>query len=240
MAILAPSNPELAFKLYLEISVATDLLAHSTKQHHSNASAEFSSIAYDFMTQAFLVYEDEISESNAQVRAITTIVGSLLACKTFEGTDYEALITKTAQYAAKLLKKPDQCRMVCLCSRLFYVVGDGKDDATVYRNPQRVLECLQRGLKIADACSMTSSANVQLFVEILDYYVYYYDIENPVITDKFLSGLIALINEHFDSTGTSGSSAVSEARAHYQHILDRIRRKKTEEGTKERYELIVC
>ena len=128
VAMLAPNNPELAFKLYLEIAVSTDLLAHTTQQlNFPTASGEFCSIAYDFMTQAFMVYEDEISESSAQIRAITTIVGSLLLCKTFERTDYEALITKTAQYAAKLLKKPDQCRMVCLCSRLFYVVGSGKD-----------------------------------------------------------------------------------------------------------------
>lgn len=115
-------------------------------------------------------------------------------------------------------------------------------DTNTYRNPQRVLECLQRGLKIADACSMSSSSNVQLFVEILDYYVYYYEIENPVITDKFVSGLIALINEHFDSIGGagSGSGATAEARAYYGQILDQIKRKKMKEETKERFGLIVC
>jgi vacuolar protein sorting-associated protein 35 len=97
------------------------LLAHYTREHFRSASSEFTSIAYDFLTQAFLVYEDKISESSAQIYAITSIVGSLLSCRTFEKSDYEALITKTAQYAAKLLKKPDQCRMVCLCSRLFFV-----------------------------------------------------------------------------------------------------------------------
>ncbi|KAL7444351.1 hypothetical protein ACHAXH_009951 [Discostella pseudostelligera] len=239
VAVLAPSNAELAFKLYLEIAVATDLLAYSTKQHYRSASVEFTSIAYDFLTQAFLVYEDQISESAAQIRSITSIVGSLLCCKTFEKTDYEALITKTAQYAAKLLKKQDQCRMVCLCSRLFYL--GGKDDINTYRNPQRVLECLQRGLKIADACTMSSSSNVLLFVEILDYYVYYYEIENPVITDKFVSGLIALINEHFDSIGMSGSSTMLETRAYYGQIINQIKRKQTEDGkNKERFGLIVC
>lgn len=123
VAILSPNNPELAFKLYLEIAVATDHLAHATLPNFQNASTEFSGIAYDFTTQAFLVYEDEISESKAQIRAITSMVGSLLSCRSFERADYEALITKTAQYAAKLLKKPDQCRMVCVCSRLFYVGG---------------------------------------------------------------------------------------------------------------------
>ena len=265
--MLAPSNPEIAFKLYQEIAVATDLLAHSTQQHFESSSSEFTSIAYDFLTQSFLVYEDEITDSAAQVRAITSIVGTLLTCKTFEKTDYEALITKTAQFSAKLLKKPDQCRMVCLCSRLFHVVG--KDVSTIlivvlpatwmmwasflsyhslflpptnkavnkYSNPQRVLECLQRGLKIADACTMTSSINVQLFVEILDYYVYYYEIENPSITDKFVSGLIALINEHFDSIGISGSSAISDSRAYYGQIIDKIKRKKVDD---ERFSLIVC
>merc|ERR1719416_293616 len=119
--------------------------------------------------------------------------------------------------------------MVCLCSRLFYV--GGKDDVNKYRNPQRVLECLQRGLKIADVCSMSSSSNVQLFVEILDYYVYYYEIENPVITDKFVSGLIALINEHFDSIGAVGTSvAISESRAYYGQILEHIKRKKADDA----------
>jgi vacuolar protein sorting-associated protein 35 len=124
VAMLATSSPELAFKFYLEIAVATDLLAFSVRSNNKNSTTEFSGIAYDFMTQAFLVYEDEISESKAQVRSITSIVGSLLSCRTFERTDYEALITKTAQYAAKLLKKPDQCRMVCLVSRLFYSVNE--------------------------------------------------------------------------------------------------------------------
>lgn len=113
-------------------------------------------------------------------------------------------------------------------------------DVNAYRNPQRVLECLQRGLKIADACSMSSSSNVQLFVEILDYYVYYYEIENPSITDKFVSGLIALINEHFESIGVTGSTSIAETRAFYEQILDQIKRKKTKDGTKERFGLIVC
>ena len=113
-------------------------------------------------------------------------------------------------------------------------------DANAYRNPQRVLECLQRGLKIADACTMSSSSNVQLFVEILDYYVYFYEVENPVITDKFVSGLIALIKEHFDSIGITGSTAISETRTYYLQIVNRIKRKQMDGTSKERFGLIVC
>ena len=92
VAILSPPNPNLAFKLYLEMAVATDFIAHSTHPNHQSVSSELTSIAYDFLTQAFLIYEDNISDSAAQTRAITSIVGSLLSCKSFEKTDYESLI----------------------------------------------------------------------------------------------------------------------------------------------------
>ncbi len=87
---------------------------------------------------------------------------------------------------------------------------------------------------------MSSSSNVLLFVEILDYYVYYYEIDNPVITDKFVSGLIALINEHFDSISMTGCAGISETRAYYGQILNQIKRKQMEEGSKEKFGLIVC
>jgi vacuolar protein sorting-associated protein 35 len=87
---------------------------------------------------------------------------------------------------------------------------------------------------------MTSSANVILFVEILDYYVYYYEIENPSITDKFVSGLIALINEHFSSIGSGGSAAVEEAKAYYAEVLKGINKRKKEKDTADRFGLLVC
>lgn len=80
-------------------------------------------------TQAFILYEDELTDSKAQVRALVSMAGTLLSCEGFDHADYDSLATKTAQYAAKLLKKPDQCRMVTLCSHLFWApdeVGGGR------------------------------------------------------------------------------------------------------------------
>jgi len=246
LASLAPHYPELSFKLYLEAAVAGDKCAvlkaragHVAKHEVSDslfkepAGADFSSIAYEFMSQAFVIYEDEISDSKAQFRSIALMIGSLLSCKMFEKEDYEALITKTAQYGARLLKKPDQCRIVMLCSHLFYRV-DGENS---YCNPQRVLECLQRALKIADVC-MTSSNNLQLFIEILEHYVYYFEKENPAITDKFVSGLIALINELID-TMKDYSDASVQAQTHYRLVLQYIAQKKRSEDSAGRFASIL-
>jgi len=243
IAMLAIADPRASFKLNLEAAISADkcaILASSSSSKDTNS--DFTSISYEFITQAFQIYEDEISDSKAQQRSIEMIVGTLLSCKMFEKDDYEALITKTAQYAAKLLKKPDQCRMVTLVSHLFFTGADANDKGA-YRNPQRVLECLQRALKIADACSMSSSANVQLFVEILEHYVYYFEKDNPVISDRFVSGLVALIKEHMESIGFSSSAdqmVFAETQGHYRHILRYLQKKKDEKESAKKFANVVC
>jgi hypothetical protein len=48
-----------------------------------------------------------------------------------------------------------------------------------------VLECLQRALRVADAC-MDAAVSVELFVEILNRYVYYFDQENEAVSLAFI------------------------------------------------------
>ena len=108
--------------------------------------AGLESIAYEFMTQAFVLYESDVSESKLQMDLIATFVGTLSAMKSISEDNYDTLITKTTQYSAKLLKKPDQCRCICKCSRLFW------NDSLKYYQNTRVFECLQKSLRIADVC----------------------------------------------------------------------------------------
>jgi len=214
---MAASYPDLSLKLFLQCAQGAD-------------QADFKAIAYEFVSQASILYEDELTDSKAQLRALISMVGTLLACRNFNEEDYDTLITKTTQYAAKLLKKPDQCRMVTLCSHLFWV---GKEsDEKKYHDPRRVLECLQRSLKIADVC-MSSSMHVHLFVEILNQYLYYFENKNQMITSKYISGLIALINEHIDNMDQSEQRA--EVEAHYQSTLGHIRAMQANEKFAEQF-----
>ena len=72
------------------------------------------------LTQAFTLYEDEISDSKAQLAAITLIIGTFERMKCFGEENHEPLRTQCALAASKLLKKPDQCRGVAVCSHLFW------------------------------------------------------------------------------------------------------------------------
>jgi len=114
------------------------------------------------------------------------MVGTLRTTSCFNVDHYDTLITKCALHGAKLLKKPDQCRAVYTCSHLWWgtmIVGeqeDGEESVQPYRDGKRVLECLQKALKIADSC-MDSITNVELFVEILNRYIYYFEKQNDSV-----------------------------------------------------------
>ncbi|CAN0401404.1 unnamed protein product, partial [Pylaiella littoralis] len=86
---------------------------------------------------------------------------------------------------------------------------------------RRVLECLQRSLKIADVC-IAGGVNAQLFIEILNHYVFFFEADNPEIAGRYISGLVALINEHVESLDPSDAS--SEMERYFANTLDHIRR----------------
>lgn len=143
-------------------------------------------IAYELFVEAFTIYEESISESRAQFQAIACIIGSLQQTRVFSADNYNVLITKAALHSAKLLKKPDQCRAVYLSSHLWWAIdrssnNDAENDkATLFRDGKRALECLQKALKIADSC-MDAVSNVELFVEILNRYAYYFEKGNDAV-----------------------------------------------------------
>ena len=80
----------------------------------------FEDLAYDLYVEAFTVYEEGISESRAQLQAITLVIGALQGAQVFGVDNYDTLITKAALHGAKLLKKPHQASAVHLASHLWW------------------------------------------------------------------------------------------------------------------------
>ena len=87
---------DVALRLFLEAAQLAD-----------TAGAE--PIAYEFFERAMTVYEDEISDSQAQKTALSIIVGTLQRCVAFTPESRDSLVHKATGYSARLLKKPDQC-----------------------------------------------------------------------------------------------------------------------------------
>ena len=77
-----------------------------------------------------------------------------------------------------------------------------------------------------------------MFVELLDHYVGFFEKKNPVVTDAYISGLVALIREHLDTVvpvTAPDITAVSDAKAQFSEILQYIKRKKNAPETSERF-----
>ncbi|OOF96568.1 hypothetical protein ASPCADRAFT_206738 [Aspergillus carbonarius ITEM 5010] len=186
----------------------------------------FEEFSYEFFAQAFTIYEDSISDSRAQFQAVCVIAGALHGTRGFSKENYDTLITKAALHGSKLLKKPDQCRAVYLASHLWWVVENpqrGEEDSkNLYRDGKRVLECLQRALRVADAC-MDTAVSVELFVEILNRYVYYFDQQNETVTTKYLNGLIELIHSNLQTDENEPNPSLEGPKRHFQRTLDYIR-----------------
>lgn len=183
----------------------------------------FEEVAYEYFAQAFTVYEEAISDSKAQFQAVCVIASALHQTRNFGKENYDTLITKCALHGSKLLRKPDQCRAVYLASHLWWatpIAVSEESDEGLYRDGKRVLECLQRALRVADSC-MEQATSIELFVEILDRYVYYFDQANDSVTTKYINGLIELIHSNI-GTNQQDSAGVESSKRHFRHTLENI------------------
>jgi len=70
--------------------------------------------------EALSMYEDELSDSRAQMSAVTLLVGTLARLRCLASEESRALRAQCLLACAKLFKKPDQCRAVLMCARLFW------------------------------------------------------------------------------------------------------------------------
>lgn len=190
-------------------------------------------ISYDFFSQAFTLFEESLSDSRTQFQALVYMAQSLQKTRSLhEENYYELLIVRCALHGSKLLKKQDQCRAVYLCSHLWWateiaLIGEEEGVTTdFYREGKRVLECLQRSLRVADS-TMDNVQSSELMIEILNRCLYYFihGNENEThISVKYINGLIELIKANIKSLRmeeTSTSTAQStERRLGDLHIHD--------------------
>ncbi|XP_017786600.1 PREDICTED: vacuolar protein sorting-associated protein 35 isoform X2 [Nicrophorus vespilloides] len=209
-ALVKAELAELPLRLFLQGALAIDQIAFDNHE----------TVAYEFLSQAFSLYEDEISDSKAQLAAITLIVGTLEKISCFSEENAEPLITQCALAASKLLKKPDQCRGVATCSHLLWSGKTLASNKQEMHDGKRVVECLKKGVRIANQC-MDISVQVQLFVELLNHYVYFYENGNDQVTVQMLNQLIGKIRE--ESPNLESSEETEQITKHFNNTLDHLR-----------------
>jgi len=219
ISVLTPHFPELALRMFMQAARCADLCGKA-----------FELIAYEFVAQALVAYEEEIADSKQQFAAINYISASLQHFTVFDKERYDTLATKATQHSAKLLKPADACRAYANCSHLYW----SNDENSENRDAKRVLVCLQRALKIANTCM---GSQVHLFNEILNKYLYFFDRGCPTVTARYIRGLIQLIDEHLPSLDADEPAALA-IKQHYDNTLRHIKIKLATEGESGPYHAI--
>ena len=223
-----PSDKAKLLRLYLTSASLAD-------------ECEQEAIAYEFFSQALLIYEEEISISREQISSLHLLIGSLSKCRNFEKENLDSLIHKTTVFSSRLLRKEDQCRMAYACSHLFWGSKESHQDG------EAVMKCLKRALKTAKAFQDIAAASQEdtrkavayayttkaLYVEILNKYIYYFEKGCAEITPTVLQGLIEVVKEELASCDLSEQA---ELQSFYQNTLKHVRLQKTkDDAISERY-----
>ena len=172
--------------------------------------------------QAITLYEEEISDSNAQTAAITLLIGSLEAMSCFGEENFTTLATKCALMSSKLVKKPDQANGVCLCSHVFWssVLLGTKAES---RDGKQVKKCLNKAGKIAKSC-MEPLVQAAIFVEVLNRCVLYNGWGAEEITYEYIDGIIGECKEALDKL--EESAELEQIQQYFDKTVEHIEKRK--------------
>ncbi|KAI1700562.1 vacuolar protein sorting-associated protein 35 domain-containing protein [Ditylenchus destructor] len=175
--------PEIALRFYLQSALVSDRITFDKS----------SSVTYEFVSKAFAIYEEDISESREQVQSLTLLLATIQRICQLPEESHEPLRNQCALYASKLIKRPDQARMVCLVARVFWFSKVSNSEEPL-KDGQRVVECLRKAIKIASQC-MEDLVQITLYVHILSTYVHFFEIGCDKISPETINQMIDKIRD---------------------------------------------
>jgi vacuolar protein sorting-associated protein 35 len=193
---------------------------------------------YEFVSEALLIYEEDVSDSKHQLLAIRAFSSTLYDLRALSESNYDRLATKVAQHAGKLLRKPDQCRAVANAARLYWRTADAEGRGE-FKDSARVMQCLKRALSTADH-TRDAVLRCRLFVDVLNAFVLYFQDVTPgsegvdiAEHQDFLRALLALIDGQVSELDPSASEAAAAAVAYYTNTTEHLRRCISNEASSE-------
>ncbi|RNF21085.1 vacuolar sorting-associated-like protein [Trypanosoma conorhini] len=210
LEMLAAEQPVEGFQLYLTSANAAD-------------TCGLPDVAYELYVSAFQLYEENAADTREQIEMLTCLISSLYGLRSVAEENYELLATKVCQYSSKLVRKVDRSRVVALCASLFWKTALSEE------SHRRVLECLQRALKIAD--HVQEAQRLALFVELLNRLLHYYATSAPGVTVQYISALIDLVQEATNSCGGAGAGDTDDDGCEADALKDAVGEKNASHGT---------
>jgi vacuolar protein sorting-associated protein 35 len=187
-------DPQQALRLYIQASLVADQLFMEP-------------ISYEFVAQAFLTYEERISDSRQRLQALSYIMANIPNLRNWTRENYDNISQACFRHANAYMIKTDQARCLANCTHLHWVVSDdevkntpedeqirtkedGSDEVLPQRHADKVAAYLRRALAIARD---QHGHQTILFMEILNKFIFFYQKRCPTTQTEHIVGLTDLI-----------------------------------------------
>ena len=193
-------------------------------------SAKLSDISYEFFERAFESFDEKLSsDSRAQNRGLTYLIGALQTCVHMEEENRDALVHHCATFANRLLRRADQCAAAANCAHLFWSLK-----STAIRDSEGVKKCLNKALKIANqaarALGVSPGESLGLYAHVLNKHLYFFEIETCKAVDvDTVQHLLDAIQEMIESSASEHGRHLAvwrDAEAYFAKIKLDIKRKR--------------
>ncbi len=216
ITLLENENPELAFKLYLQLATQ----ANNVKVD----KITYEEVCYSSLSSAIQVFNSGKMNNDVKVDLLNEMIGSVLNFNILGHDNFISITSNIVQAAQTLIKRGDQCIAILSCVHLF-CNGENMDK-------NKVNDCLVKAKRFADF-AMTNPQNAILFIYIINKYVYLIDkFENIGFCDFIvvdtINDLIELVKNHIHSMKIENKDAkfLPEIEEYYNNTLSLLRERK--------------
>ena len=226
ISLIKENWPEVALKLYLVAASQVNSIL-SEKNNFEEACASFMNGALD-------IFNEGKYDINHKYFLLSQICGYLVNFTILSKENLENIIKVLMDTGNKMTKRGDQFNTMIDIGQIYYIVlKDGK----------KVLDCINKARKFANF-AMTNPQNLNLYVDLLNKFLYFIDVENEIVTIKAdqIDEMIELIKNHIETIKnevSKDSSFLPAIESYFNNTIEFIKKRKSEENHKAIYDEIL-
>lgn len=177
--VIRQEYPENAFKLL--INTASNINSIKLDQE------SFSETCFNLLNDALSIFQDTKVDAEKKLGLLNLFISTVCNINCLSQEKFIQLTNSLVQYSQTLQKRSEQCLAILNCSHLYYT--------DVNKDINKVQDCLVKAKRFADF-AMSNPQNLNLFVFILNKYLFYIEkgCENLKIDN--INDIIEIIKNH--------------------------------------------
>ena len=184
-------------------------------------------ITTEFFVSAYKIWKEGALEGTLRYRMLIAMIRTATELKNLGAEHYNSITSELCSSVSGLLQKDQQAEAHLLCSHMFNVdreeqqqQGDEEeDDEEVFRNPDKIKNCLIRALKAASQM-MDPVDQLPWFYKVLGHAIYFLE-NNIALSVEWFNALTQKIDEQHEALAKDLETKLSRSNKQFYRNLIR-------------------